>query len=353
MTMSLIDSLKSIFTSAQKPTDADKEQADEAKPDAKKPDTNKPAKTTAQKTDAPGPKIAAADVPTSSLYSGKMLKGKVNIDLRFDRLRSSISGTMSSFYVARDSQTGRIVGVKLCDLDKVEFFEARFRGLNKPTESEIALSMKHPLVVETYETGISTKNEPFLVMEYIDGPTLQKVIVERNEDAIGKTRMTLIRNMAESLHFVHERGYIHRDICPRNYICLPDFSGLKLIDFGLTVPATAPFMAAGNRTGTPLYMSPEIVRRRTTDKRVDIFSFGVSCYSLCTFEFPWQTGLTNGRAALQHDSDPPKDILHYRPDLDPRLARAIMQAMSPRVEDRTPSLDIFLRQIQGVTTACV
>ncbi|HBJ39019.1 MAG TPA: serine/threonine protein kinase [Planctomycetaceae bacterium] len=282
-----------------------------------------------------------------------MLKGKVNIDSRFERLRSSVSGTMSNFYVARDHQTGRIVGVKLCDLEKVEFFEARFRGLSKPTESEIALSMKHPLIAETYETGISTKNEPFLVMEYIDGPTLQKVIVDRNEDAVGKTRLNLIRNMAESLHYVHERGFIHRDICPRNYICLPDFSGLKLIDFGLTVPATAPFMAAGNRTGTPLYMSPEVVRRRSTDKRVDVFSFGVSCYTLCTFEFPWQTGLTNGRAALQHDNDPPKDILHFRPDLDPRLARAIMQAMSPRVEDRTPSLDIFLRQIQGVTTACV
>ena len=348
--MSLIDSLKSMFTSAQKPAAADKEKNEETKPDAKK-----SAKAAAAKKGdaAAATKVPDADVPTSSLYSGKMLKGKVNIDLRFDRLRSSISGTMSSFYVARDHQTGRIVGVKLCDLEKVEFFEARFRGLNKPTESEIALSMKHPLIAETYETGISTKNEPFLVMEYIDGPTLQKVIVDRNEDAIGKTRMDLIRNMAESLNYVHERGFIHRDICPRNYICLPDFSGLKLIDFGLTVPSTAPFMAAGNRTGTPLYMSPEIVRRRQTDRRVDIFSFGVSCYSLCTFEFPWTTGLTNGRAALQHDSDPPKDILHYRPDLDPRLARAIMQAMLPRVEDRTPSLDVFLRQINGVTSAMV
>jgi serine/threonine protein kinase len=328
--MSLFDSLKSIFK--RSPETAADEQ---------------------QKSDASGSKKPDSSVPTSSLYSGKMIKGKVNIETRFERLRSSVSGTMSSFYVARDYQTGRIVGVKLCDLEKVEFFESRFKGLNKPTESEIALSLKHPLIAETYETGISTKNEPFLIMEYIDGPTLQKVIVDRNEDAVAKSRLNLIRNMAESLHFVHERGYIHRDICPRNYICQPDFASLKLIDFGLTVPATPPFMAAGNRTGTPLYMSPEIVRRRPTDKRVDIFSFGVSCYTLCTFEFPWQTALTNGRAALQHDSDPPKDILQYRPDLDPRLARAIMQAMSPRVEDRTPSLDIFLKQIQSVTTACV
>lgn len=282
-----------------------------------------------------------------------VIRGKVNIEARFERLRSSVSGTMSHFYIARDLASGEIVGVKLCDIEKVEFFESRFKGLNKPSEGEIALSMKHPLIAETYEIGFSTKNEPFLVMEYIDGPTLQKVITDRSENLIGHSRLNIIRNMAEAIHYVHERGFIHRDICPRNFICLPDYSGVKLIDFGLTVPATPPFMMEGNRTGTPLYMSPEVVRRRPTDKRVDIFSFGVSCYCVCTFEFPWQNALTNGRAALNHDSTPPKDILEYRPDLDPRLARAIMQAMNPKVNDRTPSLDVFLKQIQAVTSATV
>lgn len=323
--MSLLHSLKSIFSSK-----ADK-------------------KTAAAGSLADG--VPAEDAPTASLYSGKAIRGKISIDSRFERLRSSISGTMSSFFQARDNVTGRIVGVKLCDLEKVEFFESRFKGLKKPTEGEIALSLKHPLIIETYEIGVSTRNEPFLIMEYIDGPTLQKVITDRDEDNVRQSRLNLIRNMAESLHYVHEKGFIHRDVCPRNYIVMPDYQSLKLIDFGLTVPATAAFMAAGNRTGTPLYMSPEIVRRRPTDKRVDIFSFGVSCYALCTFELPWQSSITNGRAALHHDSDPPTDILEHRPDLDPRLGRAIMQALQPKLEDRTPSLDVFLRQIQSVTEA--
>jgi serine/threonine protein kinase len=280
-------------------------------------------------------------------------RGKVNIEARFERLRSSVSGTMSNFFVARDRERNQVVGVKLCDAEKVQFFENRFKGLNKPTEGEIALSMQHPLIVETYEAGMSTKDEPFLVMEYIEGPSLQKLIADRNEEAVKATRLDLIRNMAESLFYVHQKEFIHRDICPRNYICLPDVSGLKLIDFGLTVPATPPFMAAGNRTGTPLYMSPEIVRRRPTDKRVDIFSFGVSCYCLCTFEFPWQASQTNGRAALHHDTTPPKDILELRPDLDPRLARAIIQAMNPKLQERTVSLDLFLKQISAVTSATV
>ena len=278
-------------------------------------------------------------------------RGKVNIEARFERLRSSVSGTMSNFFVARDRESGKIVGVKLCDPEKVQFFESRFKGLHKPTEGEIAMGMRHPLIAETYEYGMSTKDEPFLVIEYVEGPSLQKVIADRNEEGVKQSRLELIRNMAESIQYVHQREFIHRDICPRNFICLPDMSGLKLIDFGLTVPATPPFMAAGNRTGTPLYMSPEIVRRRPTDKRVDIFSFGVSCYCLCAFDFPWQASQTNGRAALHHDTTAPKDLMIARPDMDPRLARAIMQAMNPKLNDRTPSMDVFLKQIQAVTSA--
>jgi len=297
--------------------------------------------------------FGSASAPSSGVGRRSMNRGKVNIDARFERLRSSVSGTMSNFFVARDLENKKVVGVKLCDPEKVKFFEARFKGLNKPSEGEIALGMVHPLIVETFEAGMSTRDEPFLVMEYIEGPSLQKIIAEKNELAVEKSRLTLIRNMAESLLFVHNHDYIHRDICPRNYICLPDVSGLKLIDFGLTVPATPAFMAAGNRTGTPLYMAPEVVRRRPTDKRVDVFSFGVSCYCLCAFDFPWQASQTNGRAALYHDTSPPKDILAARPDLDPRLARAIMQAMNPKLEERTPSLEVFLRQIHGVENATI
>ena len=282
-----------------------------------------------------------------------VIRGKVNIDERFERMRYSSSGTMSNFFVARDRENDKVIGVKLCDAEKVKFFENRFRGLNKPTEGEIAMSMRHPLIVENYEYGMSTKDEPFLVMEFIEGPSLQKIVTDRNEAAVAATRLNLIRNMAESLNYVHQREFIHRDICPRNYICLPDISGLKLIDFGLTVPATPAFMAAGNRTGTPLYMSPEVVRRRPTDKKVDIFSFGISCYCLCTFEFPWLTSQTNGRAALHHDTTAPTDIMVARPDLDPRLGRAIMQAFNPKLHERTSSLSVFLRQIQNVTSATV
>lgn len=273
---------------------------------------------------------------------------RIDVEARFERMRTSATGTMSAFYVARDRERDRVVGVKLLDIEKMELFEARFKGLGKPSEGQIALDMKHPNIVVTYEAGISHKGQPVLVMEYIEGPSLQQLIVNRSEELVAGKRLSLIRQMAEAIRYVHSRDFIHRDICPRNFICESDLSKLKLIDFGLTVPATPPFMAPGNRTGTPLYMSPEIVRRRPTDKRVDIFSFGVTCYCLCTFKHPWQGDEVSGKAALHHDTSPPTDIREHRSDMDPRLARAIMQALEPRVEQRTPTIDQFINGIASL-----
>lgn len=275
-------------------------------------------------------------------------ESRCDVEARFERLRSSVFGTMSNFYVANDRVRKEIVGVKICDAEKVAFFESRFKGLNKPSEGEIATKMRHPNIVVTYEYGTTTKGLPYLVMEFVDGPGLQQLIYQKSEDMLNGRRLNLIRQMAESLKYVHEQGFIHRDICPRNYICFTNMEQIKMIDFGLTVPATKHFMQPGNRTGTPLYMSPEIVRRKPTDQRVDVFSFGVTCYHLCTFELPWPVGDASGLAALQHDTHPARDIFEYRPDLDRTLGNAIMAAMRPSLNDRTATMDQFLQQIRTV-----
>ena len=274
---------------------------------------------------------------------------RADIELRFERIRSAISGTMSNFFVAKDRfNNNEIVGVKLCDIEKVEFFESRFKGLKKPSEGQIAMGMVHPNIAKTLEYGISTKGQPYLVMEFVDGPGLQVLIQERSEEKLKGRRLSMILQMAEALNYVHRREFIHRDICPRNFICTSDLETVKLIDFGLTLPATKAFMVPGNRTGTPLYMATEIVRRRATDQRVDIFSFGVTCYHLITLDLPWQISDTSGKAALRHDTFPPQEILELRPDLDKSLAGAIMAAIKPNPDERTPDMDTFLHQIRGV-----
>jgi serine/threonine protein kinase len=286
---------------------------------------------------------------TSSGPKKTVSRGKIDVEARFSRQRTAVTGTMANFFVAKDHENDdRLVGVKVVELEKYNLFESRFKGLKKPSEGEIAMGMTHPHIAETYETGFSTRGEPVIVMEYVAGPSLQNIVVQKQEHHLTGKRVKLIREMAEALQYVHQKGFIHRDICPRNFILTPGSESIKLIDFGLTLPATPPFMTPGNRTGTPLYMSPEIIRRRSTDQRVDIFSFGVTCYCMCCFEHPWQGEILNGRAALHHDTSQPKELLDRCPKLDPRLARAIMGALQPKVEERTPDIGQFLQAIRGV-----
>src|ERR1700682_4031037 len=105
-----------------------------------------------------------------------LLRSKVNIRGRFELLREAISGTMSSFYMARDRQSGQIVGLKILDRQKTAALEARFQNLHKPVEGEIAMQMQHPHIVRTFEHGITTDNEQFVVMEFLDGPGLNSLI---------------------------------------------------------------------------------------------------------------------------------------------------------------------------------
>ncbi|KAA5538756.1 serine/threonine protein kinase [Roseiconus nitratireducens] len=284
--------------------------------------------------------------------SGKKSSGRIDVEARFSRQRTAATGTMAHFFVAKDlARNDRLVGVKILDPEKVKVFEDRFRHLKKPSEGEIALQMHHPNVVETYEVGMSTKGQPVLIMEYIAGPSMQNIIVKKQEEHVAGKRLKLIRSMSEALKYVHSKEFIHRDICPRNFICLPKTEDVKLIDFGLSVPATPPFMAPGNRTGTPLYMSPEIIRRRATDKRVDLFSLGVTFYCLIAFQHPWQGDIVSGRAALNHDTRPPMELTEACPNVDRSLARSIMQLMHPKVEMRTPTIENFIQSIRKVESA--
>lgn len=275
-----------------------------------------------------------------------LLSSKVDLDARYEFLRETVSGTMSSFFKARDRRTGQVVGVKVLDPDKVKIVEGRFKGCNKPSEADIGLSLNHPNIVKTLGHGHSLSGQQFIILEYLDGIGLNSLLIGRSSSLDGK-RLFIIRSMAEAIAALHKAGYIHRDICPRNFMVSPKLDRVTLIDFGLTLPAKPEFMQPGNRTGTPNYMSPEIVRRKKTDARVDVFAFGVTAYEVMTFDLPWPRGI-DGRAALEHDISEPVDIRERRPKINAQLARGIMWCLAANPEDRCPSIERFLTAITGV-----
>lgn len=276
---------------------------------------------------------------------GLLQSKKLNVRTRFELMRKAISGTMSKFYMARDRRTDQIVGLKILDPEKTAAFMARFKGLKKPSEGEIAIQLDHPRIVKTLEHGLTTAGEQYLVMEFLDGAGMNSLLIGEDEILDGH-RVHFIRQLAEALGVVHEKGFLHRDVCPRNVILSGDGENIKLIDFGLTVPATREFMLPGNRTGTPNYMAPELVRRYATDQRLDVFAFGVTAFEICTFELPWLRGVT-GQAAMTHDQ-PPTDIRTLRPNINTVLAKAIHNCIEPDLKKRCKSMDEFLGMIKRV-----
>lgn len=279
-------------------------------------------------------------------FFSRFFGGKPRVDLwrRFERMRESVSGTMSKFYKVRDIATGELRGLKILDRKKSDPFEGRYRGMNKPSEGEIGSRISGPNVARTLEWGQSTDGESYIVMEFIPGTLLHTVLSAREPFAPSQ-RLDLVRQAATAIATVHKAGFIHRDICPRNLMLCPD-GRLVLFDFGLSVPDTPAFLRPGNRIGTPSYMAPEVVRRRPIDKRLDVFSFGVTAYEICTLDMPWPR-VPGGKAALRHDSTP-RDIREFWPEMPAPLASAIMACIAAEPDQRPPSLEKFLARIATV-----
>ena len=280
-------------------------------------------------------------------FKAKFGSKRLNVDARFELLQAAISGTMSNVYKAKDRKTGEIVALKILDKKKTEDLELRFKGEKREPEGAIAIKFDHPYIVKTIEHGVTTDGAQYLIMEYLRGTGLNNILVVK-EDFMAGARVHYLRQVAEALKEVHRQGYIHRDICPRNLIFTGNGEVLKLTDFGLSVPARGAFLEPGNRTGTPNYMAPELVRRRATDKRLDVFSFGVTAYELCTRELPWPRGNT-GMAAMTHDQ-PPVPIQEYRPQINARLARAIHACIEPDLKRRCQDMEHFLVLLGHIQT---
>ena len=102
---------------------------------------------------------------------------------------------------------------------------------------------------------------------------------------------------------------------------------VKLIDFGLTIPNKPAFCKPGNRTGTTDYLAPELIRRVTTDHRVDLFALGVTAYEMFTNGLPWEKAASL-QTLLSHMNTPPRNPRELRPDLDDATVKFLLKAVA-------------------------
>lgn len=280
----------------------------------------------------------------------KTVHEKTDITRRFNLIGRVGQGSMSKVWRATDLQSGRLVALKVLDKEKTAKFEARFQGLNKPTEGEVALSLHHPNIVKTHEFGWTQDDEMYLVMEFVEGVGLA-LLVDLQNDEMKRYRLRYMIQIGEALHYFHQQSWIHRDVCPRN-VMISDDKCAKMIDFGLVVPNTPAFCKPGNRTGTASYMAPELIKRQTTDQRLDVFSYAVTCFEMYTKRFPWDAALTID-AVLQHINKPPVELSNLVPTIDKQIAAAIMKGLHASPDDRWQTVASMVSEIRDAETRMV
>ena len=269
---------------------------------------------------------------------------RLNINRRFDVMAEIHAGETGKVYKVREKKTGEILALKVIWPKWQKSYQMRFDKLAAPSEPDIALGLEHSNLVETFEVGFTNAEEPYLLMEYCEGFNLDTLLKQRG-DLDGK-RIPLLRQMAEGLRAVHQKGYIHRDVCPENFVISLALDRAKLLDFSLTVPNQSAYLVADPRSGRDAYMAPELMRPHETDQKIDIYAFGVTAFQLLTRRLPWDedAGGTSIARAVRNATD----IKKLRPKIQPQLARAIHSCLLPRKAERCATMDEFLEQLQGL-----
>lgn len=276
-------------------------------------------------------------------FAKKPAHEQTDISRRFNLIGRVGQGSMSKVWKAVDLQSGRTVALKVLDKEKTLKLEERFKGLKKPTEADVAMSLNHPNIVKTWEFGWTTEDEMFLVMEFVEGVGLA-LLVDLQNDEMKRYRLRYMIQIGEAVQHFHQQNWIHRDICPRN-VMIGDDKSARLIDFGLAVPNTPEFRRPGNRTGTASYMAPELIKRQPTDQRIDIFSYAVTCFEMYSKRFPWDAALTID-AVLQHINKPPLEITTIVPGIDSQIAAAIMKGLKANPDERWQKIGDMVAEIR-------
>ena len=271
-------------------------------------------------------------------------KLKVDLKKRFDLHSRTGQGSMSKVWRAYDRDIGTAICLKLLDKEKTKKFEARFIGRNKPSEGEICMMLNHPNIVRTFDFGVLNTGEPFMSMEWVDGVGLN-FLVETRSPGLKPKIIDYLTQLSDAVEYLHAQKYLHRDLCPRNVMVTTE-GKIKLIDFGLTIPYTPRFCEPGNRTGTPDYLAPEIIKRQSTDHRVDTFALGVTAYELFTGGLPWPKAQGSMEVLRKHLNNPSRDPREFKPKMSDRLHDFLLKAVEREPSKRFQSAAQFRDELQ-------
>ncbi len=267
-------------------------------------------------------------------------------------------GGMGAVYKARDTHLDRVVAVKFLPAERLADPDRRQRFVQ---EAKAASSLNHPNIIVIHDIA-SDAGRDFIVMEYVDGKTLDQLIGRKGmklNEALG-----VAVQVADGLAKAHAAGIVHRDLKPSNVMVTPE-GRVKILDFGLAKlteevepGAEGPTLTVGRpekpRTeegfiiGTVAYMSPEQAEGRPLDSRSDIFAFGALLYEMLTGSkaFRGETRMSTLAAILREEPKPATEINEALPaDIEPIIARCLRKDPQRRWQNMS-DLRIVLQDLK-------
>ncbi|MBB2893600.1 protein kinase domain-containing protein [Flexivirga oryzae] len=251
------------------------------------------------------------------------------------------AGGMGEVWQARDEILGRAVAVKLLKegLTDEEGFTERFRN-----EARLSAALAHGNIAQVYDYG-EEGNLAYLVMEFVPGKPLSKILHERGPISAADTA-NLMGQAAAALHAAHRAGLIHRDVKPANMLVTSD-GVVKLTDFGIArAVGSAAMTKTGEVMGTAQYLAPEAAMGRETTALTDVYSLAVVTYEMLGGRRPFNSDSAVALALAHVNEEPPplptevpaplRAVVHAglrkdpaeRPDSAQEFGRALRQAVS-------------------------